>query len=359
VDAATPPLDASALRRFDALVSDAARAVSGRFFAEHPAVYAARGERAREACREDLAFHLEFLRPVLVFGFAQPMVEYLRWLGGVLAARDVASEHLAVSLEWLAEFFLAGMETGEGKIVAAALRRVREEYLRGDDGEPAIYGLMPARAPEADPFEKALLDGDRRLAGSILDDWLDRGAGLVDAELHVIQPTLYRIGQRWQGNEVSVAQEHVATAISQSVMTQGLLRSLMPAGNGRRVALACVEGNDHAVGLQMVADAFQLSGWDVDFLGANVPTRALIPHLRRRPPDLVGLSTSFAQQLPKVREIVAGLADFEPLRPAVIVGGLAINQFSHLAGMLGVDGWAPDALSAVGVGTGLTPKRSR
>ena len=61
-----------------------------------------------------------------------------------------------------------------------------------------------------------------------------------------------------------------------SVMTMGLLRSPPPAPIDRRVLLACVAGNHHAVGLRMVADAFQLAGWDVQYLGANVPTAALV-----------------------------------------------------------------------------------
>jgi methanogenic corrinoid protein MtbC1 len=117
----------------------------------------------------------------------------------------------------------------------------------------------------------------------------------------VIQPALYNIGQKWQDNQVTVAQEHLATAISQSVMTYGLLKSEVPPANGRRTVLACVEGNQHAVGLQMVADAFQLAGWDVHYLGANVPTGALLQHVVNCRPDLLGLSVSFAQQLRVVR----------------------------------------------------------
>jgi cobalamin-dependent methionine synthase I len=92
-------------------------------------------------------------------------------------------------------------------------------------------------------------------------------------------------------------------------MTVGLLRSPPPATIGKRALLARVEGNDHAVGLRMVADAFQLAGWDVQYLGANMPTSAIIRQAAEWQPDLVGLSVSFAQQLRVVKEVIAQLRE--------------------------------------------------
>jgi methanogenic corrinoid protein MtbC1 len=114
------------------------------------------------------------------------------------------------------------------------------------------------------------------------------------------------------------------------------------------VLLACVEGNNHTIGLRMVSDAFQLAGWDVQYLGASVPTRALVGQAAEWKPDLIGLSVSFAQQLRAVKEVVAQLGDrLGNTRPAVIIGGLAINRFNRLAKMVGADSWSADAAAAV------------
>jgi methanogenic corrinoid protein MtbC1 len=137
-------------------------------------------------------------------------------------------------------------------------------------------------------------------------------------------------------------------------MIQGLMKSDVPAGNGKRVLLACVQGNHHAVGLQMVADAFQLAGWEAQFLGANVPTHAVIAHLGDYKPHLLALSVSFAQQLHVVKEIMSLLTRADgTARPTAIVGGLGINQFSRLASELGADGWSPDARAAVATAAAL------
>jgi methanogenic corrinoid protein MtbC1 len=344
----TPALGTAGLMRFQELSSEAINSVTERFYTNRGADYVQFGKSGRDACREDLGFHLKFLRPVLEFGLVQPMVDYLRWLASVLATRDLPVGDLSLSLDWFSEFFAAHMESPDAEIVVKALHDTKMRFLQADDAEPAIYRVMPTAWPESAAFEGALLAGDRSTSMSLLDRCLEQGHGLIKAELHMIQPALYAIGQKWQNNLVTVAQEHPATAIAQSVMTVGLLRSEIPNSNGRKVLLACVAGNSHSVGLQMVADAFQLAGWDVQCLGANVPTSALIRHLGQYTPDLLGLSVSFAQQLRVVREIMLRLThSFGTARPPVMVGGLAINQFNPLAGEIGADAWSPDAYSAV------------
>lgn len=354
MDIDTPALDVAGLRRFQELRQEAINAVTARFCTELGAELAQFGPRGREACREDLDFHLEFMRPVLEFGLVQPMVDYLRWLSRVLATRGVPAGHLALSLEWLSDFFASAMETVDAQIVVTALNHTKLRFLEADDALPAIYATMPRAWPECDAFESALLAGDRHGARSLFGNCLDQGHSLVDAEMHMIQPALYAIGKKWQNNQVTVAQEHLATAIAQAVMSQALATCEAPPSNGRTVVLACVDGNNHTVGLQMVADAFQLSGWEVQYLGANVPTRALLDHLNQVKPDLLGLSVSFAQQLRVVKDVMARLAQANGnARVPVIVGGLAINQFDRLAGQLGADSWSPDARAAVVSGSNL------
>ncbi len=343
----TPSLSITGMRRFDELRSDAISVVSARFYSAHGAVYAVFGQRGLDACRQDLAFHLDFLRPVLEFGFIQPMVDYLRWLASILVTRGIPADHLALSLDWLAEFFALHMESPDGQIVESVLTQTKAQFF-ADPAPMQSDAMRLTPWAETAEFEASLLTGDRRNADALLDRCLEDGRGLVEAENHMIKPALFGIGRKWQNNQVSVAQEHLATAISQSVMSRGLTKSALPASNGRTVLLACVEGNIHAVGLQMVADALLLAGWGVQFLGANVPTKALIEHVAQFRPDLLGLSVSFAQQLRVVKDIVAQLPrELSAGRPRVMVGGLAINQFSPLADQIGADAWSPNAITAV------------
>lgn len=335
------------LNRYRALEAEAISAVCERFYTDHGSIYDRFGPSGRESCKQDLAYHLEFLRPALEFGLLAPLVNYLRWLDSVLTSRAIPSEHLAQSLDWLADFFAKYMTDAEGAVVAAALRQARMMF-ESKANQGFVAPAPPLAWPEAAEFQQAILAGKQFDAIAIMQRSLDAGAGLVEFELHVIQPALYAIGELWQTNQVSVAQEHMATAIVHSVMSMGLLRAPPPATNNRRVLLACVEGNQHAVGLRMVADSFMLSGWDVQYLGANVPTAALVQQVEQSKPQLVGLSVSFAHQMPTVKSVIQRLTDkLGASRPSVIIGGLAVNHFAPIVQMVGADSHAADAKAAV------------
>ena len=182
----------------------------------------------------------------------------------------------------------------------------------------------------------------------MLSRGLKQGNSLIDMELHIIQPALYGIGEKWQANQVTVAQEHMATAIAQMVMAMGILRLPAAVQTQKTILLACVEGNHQVLGLSMVCDSFYLAGWEVQYLGANVPTRSLVQQVTESKPDIVGLSVSFPQQLRIVKDVIAQLSEkLGHSRPPVIVGGLAINRFNNLAHILGADSSCADALGAV------------
>ena len=98
----------------------------------------------------------------------------------------------------------------------------------------------------------------------------------------------------------------------------------------------------------MVADAFLLAGWDIQYLGANVPTSELVKQVIAWQPDLVGLSVSFPQQLKVIKDAIEQMKlQMGDQRPPIIVGGLAINRFQQLTGVLGADASSLDAQAAV------------
>ena len=46
------------------------------------------------------------------------------------------------------------------------------------------------------------------------------GWTFVDAELHLVQPAMYGIGKGWQENRISVAHEHMATALVHGLLAR-------------------------------------------------------------------------------------------------------------------------------------------
>lgn len=162
--------------------------------------------------------------------------------------------------------------------------------------------------------------------------------------LDVIVPVQTKVGVEWAANRMTVAQEHAATAINDHVIAVTVHhRASKPIVKAGRVTVACVDGEWHALPARLVAEVLRLRGWQIDFLGAQVPTRTLIAHLECDRSDAVALSCSIPTHLPTAHAAVAGA---RAAGVTVLAGGAAFGRDGRYAYQFGADAWAPDARGA-------------
>ena len=199
-----------------------------------------------------------------------------------------------------------------------------------------------------DGFLGALLASDLSGARRVLDEAIAAGMPVRRIYLDVLQPTLYEVGRLWSHAEISIAQEHLATAATQSAMAR-LAESL--SDGPRRVrpgtaVVACVSDELHAVGGRMVADFLEADGWRVVFLGQLTPGTGLAALAAEQGATLVALSAALPERVPLVAETCAELRGLDPA-PFVLVGGQAFGGSAERALRTGADAYADDAEAAV------------
>ena len=85
----------------------------------------------------------------------------------------------------------------------------------------------------------------------------------------MLAPALIEVGVRWEAGDVTVAQEHLATSTVRAAM-QRLLADARADVRGVAV-LACAPGEQHEIGLLMLAVLLRADGWQVAYLGADTP----------------------------------------------------------------------------------------
>ena len=206
-------------------------------------------------------------------------------------------------------------------------------------------------APLADLKERYLraqLAGDRREAVRVvIEEGLARhGASVVELQSHVIRAAQDEIGRLWQMNLVTIAQEHMATAISHLSLAALFERARVAAPVDKKIVIACVEGELHDLPARLVSDLLEIDGFEVRFLGANVPHDDLVAMVRDERPALVGLSVTMSFNLPALREAVARLRVVTDA--PIFVGGHALAWSPGIDKELDlhVAGSTPDAVLA-------------
>ena len=186
-------------------------------------------------------------------------------------------------------------------------------------------------------FLSALLAGGRSDALDIVvDEGLSLAIPVTTLYLDVVQPALYEFGRLWQCGRLLAAQIHLAVEISKLALAQLRLHLAGQPSNGRAVVVACVEGEAHDVGAYMVADFLEVAGFDVRFLGANVPTRTLVALVEDQRPELLALSATTSVSLGKIRRVVEAVRRAASGRVAIAIGGQLFAAQPALRKDLGV-----------------------
>jgi methanogenic corrinoid protein MtbC1 len=214
----------------------------------------------------------------------------------------------------------------------------------------------PSPQPAADGFDDleavrrryldCLLQPDSRGAWAVIDGAREQGVRPDCLYLDVVAPAMVAIGELWETAQIGVAQEHLATQITQSVLAR-LAPALEDAeatvaGGPRRLALvAGTPGELHAIGARMVADFLEGSGWDVLLLGPDTPAGDIVQMTRERAPDMVALSTSLSFNLLAAGHVLAALRGLDD-PPLLVAGGRAYEGRPDRALLAGADVFARD-----------------
>jgi methanogenic corrinoid protein MtbC1 len=194
----------------------------------------------------------------------------------------------------------------------------------------------------------ALLRGDRRTACELVLNAVGQGTSAKDVYLQLFQPTQHEIGRLWQMNRITVAQEHYCTAATQLIMSQLYPHVFATERIGRRLVATCVGDELHELGVRMVADLFELEGWDTYYLGANAPADTILQAVEAQRVDVLAISATMTFHVREVAALIDRVRRHEASRDVtILVGGYPFNVAPGLWQEVGADGYARDAEQAV------------
>jgi MerR family transcriptional regulator, light-induced transcriptional regulator len=325
------------------------------FLDRHPDWLARYGERARRFGVEDARFHVDFLAGAVQSGSEAAFVDYARWTARVLASRGIPVDRLVENLEQVRDGASRGLDP-DGQAVVASLVDAAVRALASGDDAVARASEGPLAA-EGRLYVQSILGGQRQAALNIALEALAAGHSVPDVYCDLLQPAQYEVGRLWETNQVSVAQEHMATAITQYVVAQ-LYGRLPTSGTVRgNAVITGVEGELHQLGGNMVSDMLEAAGWNVRFLGTQLPHRDILRVIEDHAPTVVGISATMLYSLPKVADLVAAIRDRSGDGVRVVVGGGAFRAAPDAWADIGADGVAEDLRGAVELVDGLVGTR--
>ena len=189
----------------------------------------------------------------------------------------------------------------------------------------------------------AIQAGDRRAAVDVALDAHESGVPAETVITDLLAAAQAEIGRGWQEGRWGVALEHRATAITEAALF-GLMAvavrdpAVPPEGASGRAAVACSEGEWHALPVRMMTDVLRLRGVEAAFVGPSLPAAELDEFLGTDPPPVVAVGCSLPESLPGAWKAITVL---RRIGITVVAGGRGFGPHGRWSAAVGADHWAP------------------
>ncbi len=314
------------------------------------------GSEGREKCVRDINYHLSFLTEAIALESPLLFEDYIAWVRILFDNLQLSPNTMHNTLEAI-QFILHEnfQAVPESSTLIDEYLQIGFEVLTREPKSPPVFVHESQPMGElAQEYLDALLRGERLTASKLIMDASARGASVEDLYLNVFQKVQYEVGHRWQTKQINIVQEHFCTFVTQLSMSQLTPQVIKTKRINRRLVATCIDRDLHEVGIRMVSDFFEMSGWDTYFLGANTPSEIILKTLEDRRPDILAISATLTIHLGAIGELISKVRSTETGKHVkILVGGYPFNVAEGLWQTIGADGYGRDAQHALDIANQL------
>lgn len=226
-----------------------------------------------------------------------------------------------------------------GDVAGFSLEQLQElaQDLDGTSAGKASASSAAGLAGGAPELLQEALAAVTELSSRGLEAVLDRALvelSKPDLRQQLLVPLLVEIGKQWREGKLRIAHEHMATSIIKSFIAT--INSRYRVAPGAPVmAVATPAGQMHELGALFAASHACEAGWDVLYLGPNLPAEEIASAARSRDAKAVLLSLVFphgdghtSTELLELRRLLGADA-------LLIIGGQAAESYAQVLSQIG------------------------
>ena len=191
------------------------------------------------------------------------------------------------------------------------------------------------------------LNGEAKPVVELTQEGLEMNMDPLTLLFDALIPALEEVGRLFEIGEYFVPEMLISARAMQGAM--GILKPLIAETGAKPIGtfvMGTVKGDIHDIGKNLCDIMLEGAGFVVIDLGVNVPPEKFVEAILEHKPQAVGMSAFLTTTMPMFKKNIeaikeAGLRD----QVKILVGGAPVTQ--EYADIVGADGYAPDASSAV------------
>jgi DNA-binding transcriptional MerR regulator/methylmalonyl-CoA mutase cobalamin-binding subunit len=192
--------------------------------------------------------------------------------------------------------------------------------------------LIPATAVEPDSVVEAVLEAIHSADAGHVDELFSKYLvqhGMQKFILELVIPLLRAVGELWVAGSLQIFQEHFLSERLIRFLNIEIAKSQKSAMKPR-VLLATLPGEEHSLGLFMVAAMLSSHGLTTINLGSEVPMDQIGGAAKQFRADIVGITFSGAYQYNNIRPHLLELRQLIPDDVEIWTGGEGVRRLRKL-----------------------------
>ena len=235
------------------------------------------------------------------------------------------------------------VSTGRGISQVAGLSNEElEGLIAAEPAPPAVR--QPASAPSdgmdleelAESFLTRCLTAAQRLDVREMEIQLDR-ASVAFSRTHLLEkllvPLMHRIGDLWHQGALRPIHEHMASSVVRSFL--GSMQAYRDELSAPHVVVTTPARQHHELGALLAAATAAGEGWQVTYLGPELPPEEIAAAALQKGARAVALSITYPPDDPLLMDELRRLRRLLDSRTALLVGGRSSSAYAQVLEEIG------------------------
>jgi len=274
---------------------------------------------------ESLKYHNDIICSSLLTNNYDLIHDFFAWKYSTYSSRNIDVDCFLIEYEFWKESILNHLYASHGSEI-----NIIYDYLISNHLYIKTKALNTKKIEINSNYQKLfdellfiLLNGQKDEFYSLIKKDLtkfDNNIFLFVEEL--IDPLMYKIGEMWQLNQLSVAKEHLASSLIDEVVNDFIKNDFVKQKNKLMAIISTVSSESHNLGIKIVGKFLETYGYNVKNLSSKITNKELINAIFDLKPNLVVLSITLPSNVANLQEIVNELKnDNNFFNGLVVVGG--------------------------------------
>ena len=169
---------------------------------------------------------------------------------------------------------------------------------------------------------KKLIDGDIQSSVKIYEEYIEIFSP-GDFFDKILRPVMYKIGEDWANNIISIATEHVASNVAQTLVK--IIMDKVTGNANKKKILICVPlGEEHHLGCDVLETYLSIKRFKVYNIGTSIPTESILSFIEYNNPDIVLVSITLEDNISAGQRLVKKIKEQYDI--PILVGGFAFQE---------------------------------